>query len=256
MSRNLNAFGLALVAAMALGAIGAQGASAVVAHSFRSDVEDTVLTAAAEGKEKLTLTAGVFVECSDVTFEGTNVGTLRDTLTVHPTYASCNLSGGAESNVTVHTGGCNFELDSDTTTNTHPSGDHASVSLACTSSHSASPHKIEITAPGCNIAFETTHAGNVLVNHSLHGLRYTNLSNHSGKNAGTVTATVRTISYTVTSGSFCGLIGHGAGTYSNASYDGKSTVTGYQAGTGTGSATNGFTWHHGAQINITVSSPE
>ena len=256
MTRNLKALGLTLVAAMALGAIGAQGASAVN-HEFKSSAAETVLTGHAEsGTHKFTATAGVFTECTNATFEGENNGFTRNTVTVHPTYSSCNLSGGAESNVVVDTGGCNFVFGSDTEASAaHFSAqEHARTGLECEGAHSASPHVIEITAPGCRIAFEETHANSVEVNQSLLGVNYTNVESHGShsKKAITVNATVRTIRYTVTSGSFCGLIGHAAGTYSSGSYDGKASVTGYEKGTPTGSTTNGFSWNHGTQTNIWI----
>jgi hypothetical protein len=263
MTRNLKAFGLVLVVAIALGAIVAQGASALVEHSFRSDSAsgNTVLTGANESyttgssKHVLTLTPGFTFAC-DATFEGTNVGTIVDTVTVHPTYHNCASSLGGSP--TVHTGGCNFILDTDTTQaeGHSTSSEHASVSLECESAHSASPHAIEITGPGCVIAIEATHASSVAVNQSLHGVRYANLSNHSGKNAGTLTATIRTIKFTATAGSLCGLAGHPAGTYSNGTYDGLASVTGYEDSTVvSGSTTSGRVWSHGPQVGITISTP-
>lgn len=271
MTRNLKALGLALVAMVAFGAFAAQGATAATSHTFTSASADTVLTGHNEegNKHKFTATAGVFTECTVATFEGTNAGTERDNVTVHPKYSSCSLSGGAESNVTVHTGGCNFVFDSDTDVSTgHFSAEeHATAALDCESAHSSSPHAIEITTVGCRMAFEETHSSSATVNQSIRGISYTNLTNHSGKSAITVKATARTIAYTVTSGSFCGLIGHGAGTYTNGSYDGTASVTGYVAGTSTAnnsssgsggsanSATEGFTWHHGAQTDVSLVTP-
>jgi hypothetical protein len=253
MIRNLKALGLALVAAMALGAIGAQAASAVVEHSFNSDAEDTVLTGKNESfgtgnsRDVFQATPGLTVEC-DATFGGTVGKKVEDTVTVHPKYESC---GGG---VTVHTDGCNYIFGSDTTTSAHSSSsEHASVSLECEAGH-----EIEITRPGCNIAFNQFHS-TTEVNQGLHGVRYTNLPEHSGGDAITVDATVSTIKYLVTSGSFCGLAGHAAGTYSNGSYDGLAEVTGFAAGTRTesetSSTTKGFTWHHGPQTNISISTP-
>jgi hypothetical protein len=254
MTRNLKAFGLALVAAMVLGTLGAQGASAVVEHSFRSGAEKFVLTGANESyttgnsREKATLTSGLTIEC-DATYEGTNVGTTRDTVTIHPTYHNCTSSFGG--GTTLSTNGCNYILDTDTTqlVGHSSSSEHAAVSLECEDSH-----LIEVLAPGCTIAYNDNHSGTP-VNQSLHGVRYTEVT-HSSKAAGTVTQTVRTIKYNVTAGSLCGLAGHPAGTYSNASYDGKSTVTGYVDSTVvSGSTTNGTVWSHGAQTDIHVSTP-
>ena len=250
MTRNLKALGLALVAAMALGVIGAQGASAAVEHTFKSGSADTVLTGQNESystggsKHIFTATPGLTVEC-DATFSWTNLDEERDTVTVRPTYSSC----GGE--VTVTNSGCLYEFDSDTTqaSGHSTSSEHASVNLNC-----AHQHHIQINRPGCNITFEDTHtSSSTTVNQSLHGVRYTQLSSHSGKHALTVNATVKTIKYTVLSGSFCGLAGHPAGTYSSGEYAGTASVTGFVASTGSNDATNGTTWTHGAQVDLTIS---
>jgi hypothetical protein len=251
MTRNLKAFGLALVAAMAFGAIVAQGASAVVEHSFRSSAASTVLTGASESystgssKHVATLTDGFILEC-DATFESTNDGTPRDTVTVHPTYQSC--AGGT----TIDTNGCDYVLYTDTTqaSGHSTSSEHAAVSLACEEGH-----QIVATTSGCTITYGDNHSGTP-VNQSLHGVRYSNLSDHSGKNAGTLTSTVKTISYVVLGGSFCGLGGHQAGTYTGVTYNGTAIVTGYESSSiSTGSATTGRTWSHGSQVDISISTP-
>ena len=237
MTRNLKALGLALVAAMALGAIGAQGASA---HEFRSGAADTVLTGSIESGEHLFVgKAGVEpVKCSAATFEGRNAGTERDTVTVHPKYSSCSFLGEPAS---VHTGGCNYIFDSDTTTSTHSStGEHATVDIECEASH-----YIEVTTEFCDIRFNAQT--------SLHGVRYTEVPNHSGKEAVTVNATVKTIAFETTAGSFCGLAGLPAGKYTSGEYTGNASVTGFKFSSEvSGSTTNGRTWSHGEQVSITV----
>jgi hypothetical protein len=243
MTRNLKSFGLALVAAVALGAIGAHAASAVVEHSFRSDAEETVATARTESysnaenksKDVFTLTPGLTVECYG-TYEGKVVGKVVDQVTVHPKYSSC---GGGP----VHTNGCNLVFDSDTTqaSGHSTSSEHAAATLECEAGH-----VIEITSSGCHIAVGPQ---------TVHGSRYTYVT-HSGKSSLTGAITFRTITYTATSGSFCGLAGHAAGVYTNGSIDGKAEATGYVAGTATGSTTAGTTWTHGEQTNISISTPE
>ena len=263
MTRNLKALGLALVAMLALGAIGAQGASAVVEHSFRSDAANgrTVLTGSMETstKDVFSATAGLPVECSVGTFSGTVSGNTVDEVTVHPKYSSCKSP--IDSDIMVDTGGCNYVFDSDTTEDAaHSAGtEHARVRLECESAHSATPHAIKITAEGCTISFEITHASSVEVNQSLHGVTYKTLSSadsHSDKSALTVTSTVKTIKYTAEKGSFCGLAGHPAATYSNGTYTGKASVTGYEDDqTPTGSLTDGTSWAHKTQVNISLSTP-
>jgi hypothetical protein len=254
MTRNLKAFGLALVATMAIGAIGAQGASAVVEHSFRSGAANTVLTGqnvsytTGSSREVFSFTAGLTLSC-DSTIEGTNVGTTRDTVTVHPKYHNCTSSLGRSP--TVHTNGCNYIFDSDTTqaSGHSTSSEHATVSLECESTH-----VIEITAPGCNFAFAEQHS-TPTVNQSLHGVRYTEVT-HSSKKALSVAATIKTLAFNATSGSLCGLAGHPAGTYTTGTISGNTTITGYTDSTVvSGSTTAGRVWSHGAQVDINLSTP-
>ena len=251
MTRNLKALGLALIAALALGAIGAQGASAVVEHSYRSDAanEKTVLTGHSEGDHVFEAgTGGAKVTCTTATFSGTQSGNIVDTVTVHPIYTSCKL--GANS-VTVTTGGCNYIIDSDTTAGGHFNGEHATVSVECESTHD-----VEIDGPGCNITFK----GNT-VNQSLHGAHITTLSSansHSGKSAVTVSGTAGKIHYETKGGLACTAIGKPQGTYTDGIYKGSVSVTGYEDNTGvapTSSTTIGTTWHHSSQVNIAVSTP-
>jgi hypothetical protein len=244
MTRNLKTLGLALVAMLAIGAIGAQVASAVVEHSFRSGADETVATARTESygnaehksMDVLTTTAGLTVECYG-TYEGKVVGKIVDQVTVHPKYSTCTPNG-----TVVHTDGCNLVFDSDTdTSNGHFSTEeHAQATLECEAGH-----VIEITRPGCNIA---------VAPQTVRGARYTYVT-HSSKSALTGAITFRTLTYTATAGSFCGISGHAAGVYTNGKIDGKVEATGYEAGTATGSTTSGTTWIHGSQTNISISTP-
>jgi hypothetical protein len=249
MTGNARASGLVFATLLMIGVFGAQGASA---HEFTSSNASIALTGANESyttgssRHIFAATGGLTVSC-DVTLEGTQAAVTQDTVTLHPKYHNCiSTLGGAP---TVDTNGCNYIFDSDTTTNTHPSGEHAAVSLECEGSH-----VIEITAPGCNFAFAATH-NSVSVNQSLHGIRYSEVT-HSGKKALTALGTIRTIQYTATTGSLCGLAGHPAGTYSSGSYDAYTTVTGYtQSIDVSGSTTEGRVRSHGGQVDIAVGTP-
>jgi hypothetical protein len=244
MPRNFKASWLALMVAMALSAIATQSASAVVEHSFRSGANETVATARTESygnaqhqsMDVLTLTAGLTVECYG-TYEGKVIGQIVDEVTVHPKYSTCTPNG-----TVIHTDGCNFKFDSETDVSSghFSTEEHAQTTLECEAGH-----VIEITRPGCNIA---------VAPQTVRGTRYTYVT-HSSKSSLTGAITYRTIEYTVTGGSFCGLAGHGAGTYTNGKIDGKVEATGYVASTPTGSTTTGFTWHHGAQTDISLSTP-
>jgi hypothetical protein len=252
MTRNLKAFGLALVAMLAIGAIGAQAASAVVEHSFRSGAADFVLTGQNESygtgnsKHVISATPGLKVEC-DVTFIGRNTGMTVDTVAIRPAYSNCG------NGVTVHNTGCEYIFDSDTEQESghSPSSEHARVNIDC-----EHQHYIEFTISGCNIAVYDTH-DNTTVNQSLSGVRYTQLSNHSGKHALTANITAKTVKSIVTAGGFCGLIGHPAGTYKSMTYEGFATLTNYKFSTKTGgdSLTTGTTYSHSEQVDLTISTP-
>jgi hypothetical protein len=237
---------------MAIGAIGAQAASAVVVeHSFNAGSNSPVLTGKTESygnaehksQEVFFATPGLTVDCYG-TYEGKQVSqTAIDEVTVHPMYSTCTPEG-----TTVVTDGCNFRFDSETDLSTaHFSTEtHAQATLECEGGvHTG----IEITRPGCNIFFPPQTA---------RGITYAQVT-HSSKHAITVNATVRTVEYTVTSGSFCGLAGHGAGTYTNGQLNGSVEVTGFAATTPvSGSTTLGFVWGtHSAnnQTDITISTP-
>lgn len=258
MTRNLKALGLALVAALALGAVGAQSASAVVEHSFRSSSqnEKTILTGHIDTSPtvskhvfKPSPESGLAVECSVATFSHTVEGNIRDTVTAHPTYGSCESSFGA---ATVDTNGCNYIFDSDTTTSTHSSTDeHATVSIECEAGH-----HISVTTGLCNLTFSAKESSTP-VNQSIHGVRYTQLASHSGKHALTVYATAKTIHFRALGGSLCGFGGLPAGTYNTGTYTGAASVTGYEDTDNSpgGTTTTGTTWKHGAQVDLTISTP-
>jgi hypothetical protein len=166
-------------------------------------------------------------------------------VTLHPKFHNCTFGG--ETAATVDTGGCNFIVDSDTTqaSGHSSSSEHAAVSLECEGSHA-----IKITTSVCNLEIETEQSGGA--NHSLHGVRYSKVLD-SSVSAVTVTATVRTLRYTVLSGSLCTFAGLSPGAYANGSFDGLIGLTGFEHGSSTGgSTTNGFTWSHGARTDISV----
>lgn len=247
MTRNLKTLGLALVAALTLGAIGAQGVPAAVEHSFRSAANSTVLTGHIDGGNHLFEVGDFKVECPIATFEGKNVGEVRDTVTVHPKYGSCTASGFL---VEVDTHGCNFILDSDTTISAHSSGnEHATVSIECEVGH-----HMMITTQFCSLTISASH-NNVPVNQSLHGISYSSVMD-SSKHSLATNWTVETIHYTALSGSACQFWKIAAGTHSDGVLTGKATLTGYEGDSPfSGSTTLGHAWSHGAQVDITISTP-
>ena len=255
MSRNLKVLGLALLAALALGAIGAQGAAAVVEHSFRSTTNSTVLTGHGESNFIFQPggTTGPAFACSIATVSGTNVGSTRDTITLHPKYDSCIVS---EKKGTFETDGCNFIIDSDTTTSSHWRGsEHGAVSIECEKDGAGNPiHQSKFSVLGCTFIIGSTHPAGTTVNQGLHGARFTQVT-HSLKHSVTVSMTLETVHYTALGAPCIGLGLLPGGTYSDGILSGKFTVTGYENGAAAGTTTSGTTWQHGAQVDVTVSTP-
>jgi hypothetical protein len=124
----LEALGIALVAALALGCIAAGSALA----SYDSEVESTTVTGS-QTTEHLTF-LGFAYQCKTATFTASAKGSLKEAgvftsehLTVHPAYSNCSDVGMTFS---VNTTGCNYTLKPATTT--EPAGtSHAIVDLRC-----------------------------------------------------------------------------------------------------------------------------
>lgn len=251
MTGKLRALGLVLFAALAMGAIAAQGTSA---HQFTSESNSTILTVENESSHTFSITGtkALTVICTIATATGTQSGTSVDTVTLHPSYASCS----SISDPSVETAGCNYIFDSDTTTSTHSSSsEHAAVSIDCeTTSSGQHQHNLTISNSGCTIDIGSTHPANTVVNQNLHGVRYGNLPSHAGSGKGAVTfnSTASTILSTTT-GNPCSLLGVKEGTYS-ATITSAFIITGYEHTNPTsGSTTNGFVWStHGARVDISV----
>src|ERR1044072_1525822 len=93
MTGKLKALGLALIAALALGAVSASAASAVVpqAHSG-SGSETTYVTGTQVGTNQLD-TEGGNIKCSTVGLKGSYGGTTSKDIKVVPTYSGCTAYG-------------------------------------------------------------------------------------------------------------------------------------------------------------------
>lgn len=264
MTHKLKGLSLALLVALAIGTIAAPMAAGAD-HNFTSSAFIYVLTGTNEQstKSKFTVTGtkALSIECTDAHLEGTQAGASVDLITLHPTYASCQ-TGPFPISVAANTGGCNYVFDSDTTGSAHSSSDqHATTTIECeTMLQEESKHTHVITfvtatigGKSCTMEIASTHPAGTIVNASLHGMRYINLTSHGSgsKEAVTFKWTVKTI-HTKVTGALCSTFGVPEGTYS-ASYEGESEVTGYeyfnQPG---GSTTNGRTWSHGPQVDFTV----
>jgi hypothetical protein len=98
----LKAFGLALLAALALGAVAASAASAV--PQFHAESEDTTLTGTQTVLSELALDVGT-LKCEVLKFDGTTQTKTSTTVTIRPTFEKCKLSG---ENALVTMNGCDF----------------------------------------------------------------------------------------------------------------------------------------------------
>lgn len=247
MFRNLKAFSLVLAAAATLGAMGAQGASATAEHSFAAEDGPVVFTGHNEsGQNTVWSFNGAAIECATATLEATASQILTDMMTLHPKYSSCTALG---TGATVNTDGCNYILDSDTTTHLHSVSDNedAAVRLECEASH-----HVTLVVPGCTLRVDDEHAS-VPVNQSLHGVTYAPISS-SSRDSFTLTWTLSTVHYTAMN-SVCALYGIPKGTRTDGTVTGKTTLTGYEDSTVlSGSTTAGRTWSHGAQVGIGFST--
>lgn len=241
MNRNLKALGTALLAAFALSAIAAQGAIAAEDnHEFTSNAanETTVLTGTQTTQHVFTVT-GIETKCEVAEFSGTVAGNTEDTVEVHPVYEECTFGPVG---VTIHTGGCTYTFDSDTTENTHVgSVKDAPVTIT-------EDCEITLTASGCVI--------HVTPGQTRHGVTYENIANHGPgeKNAVKVSATVSTIEVTSTGGFSCLVAGLGFGVehHTDGTYTGDTVMTGFEDDGTTHEEMTNHEYKHDAQVDVDV----
>jgi hypothetical protein len=143
--RNLKAFGLAVVAVFAMGAIAATAASA---NQFHSAVEKTTITVAANATQAFQYEAGgQTVNCSTVGGSGEDTNFTSSELTFKPTYSGCSVSGIAFSSAQVSMGNCDYLFTIEASANSGP------VHVKCTSG------QITITVKVFGISVCTLHIG-------------------------------------------------------------------------------------------------
>lgn len=252
MNSKVKALVVVLSAAVTVGAVGilqAASASQNIQHTFSSSKNSTILTAEVEaGTEHRFILGPSTDECKTALGVGTMPATTADTITLRPTYGECQGTVGAgKFAATLTNDGCAWVLDSDTTTSSHLSGEHASVSLEC-----EHKHEITTTSMGCVVGIGDTHPpSGGTVNQGLHGVTFASIEN--GK-ALTVTWKVRTLTYT-TQGANCALLGIPAGTYTNGQIEGVTIIRGYEDTGFTGSLTNGFSVTEGIQVTLGLTTP-
>jgi len=130
MTRKLRAMGLALFAAFAMSAIGAQAASADLFTS--ADPDSTVLTSS-EDTEILFSYSGGTVKCAVTKFSGTQTGETATELTITPTYEECTFGGEPMIYRTNH---CKYKFTTETVEG------HAPVGIECENEGEHIEHEI------------------------------------------------------------------------------------------------------------------
>jgi hypothetical protein len=239
MTTDLKALGLALVAALALGAAAAPAASATD-HRFTSNSGNgkTDLTGESEeGSSPTFSAAGIEKICDKGTYAGTVVGNNVGEVTVHPEYDQpCEIPGLSEE-ADVNTDGCDFRLTGETNVN----GD-AKVYIECTEGHT-------ITTTDTTFGI-TTH---IKEQGPLTGAHYNNIQEHNGHDAVTVDMTLEGITYSCT-GAFCFLL-ENEGNGNDGTFKDKVIVTGYEDTEAFDmvETTHEWTGEHGDQVDIGVS---
>jgi hypothetical protein len=132
MIRNLKFLGLALVAVLAMSAVGAGAASA---DEFKAESAPLTLTAKqGEPTDTFSTHAGN-VKCTTATYKGTQATTSATTIRVAPTYSGCTFVG---LNSTITTNGCEYLFHVPATAGVTT----GTVDIVCTGSN-----EITVTAP-------------------------------------------------------------------------------------------------------------
>lgn len=221
MSIKLKAFGLSLLAVMAVGAFAVMNASAesqATGH-FTSDAPSGVTKldvkeSPPSGAHLLELSQAGFtgIVCHETTYTGEVTTATATELTVFPTYKGCLTTGGSTGSVTVHSNGCSYTF---TQPNKESAKTENTVDLVCPAGK-----KVEITHATCTVGVAPV---------TVKGVGYTTTSevvpgetgeNPPKKHALTVTSSA---TFPVTrEGGFCSLLA----TNSTGTLSGSATVFG------------------------------
>lgn len=225
MNGKLRAFGLTLVAAFALCALSAAGASAEGVYT--SAVAHTTIEGTQATTNEFVTSAGT-VTCAKATFDGTTTTTSSTDLTITPTYSECHSIDpfGITHNATVNMNGCTYTFTTPTTTGKPAPADwHAEVHVLCPEGKQI---EIPISGTGCTI---DVHAQTPTV-------PTVDLTNKAGTPDDVLlTSTVEGVTYQTT-GSFCAV---GQFEKNDGKLLGTVTVKGFDT--------------EGKQVNVTLSHP-
>jgi hypothetical protein len=218
MNRKSRVFGIALIAALALSAVVAQGALAKFSFTApeRGVTDTTFLTGEKTSNHVFTTTEGE-VTCTTISFSGSAVGKSTSEVSIAPSYSGCTAFGFATAHVKVN--GCTYLFTTPTIANSPNPGDYTGESphVKCPAGKS-----IEITptffgASVCTskIGEQTPTSGHVI---------YTNAGGATTTMDVNVNATVEGIHY-IGTGGVCGPNGV---TSTDGKYTGSVTLKGYK----------------------------
>jgi hypothetical protein len=227
MTRNLKVLGLALVAALAVGAVGASAVSANKNFSFQADAAAGKTTAivgeqVVPNGDRFVVDTGT-ARCEKTHYTGQQVGPEVTTMTLTAAYSGCKV-GAFES--TVNMGNCHYLIHTNTNGNTTNGEFDTTTTIVCTSGDititvsSGATTKCIIHIPAQNLG-----TGLVATNATTGGIK--DVTGHID---------FSTITYTQTGGTGLGACPNlGSTETHNGLYEGEATNTGFnEAGGATG----------------------
>jgi hypothetical protein len=225
MAMNLKLLGLALLAALAIGAVAAQSAAAEVEMTFTSAVEPTELTATG-GPHEWRLGGKTTIKCAKATASGTLASTTSDQMDLIPEYKECKLNAEIGSfTATWENPGCKTDFDSDTSWNALTEHEDGAVNLNCGPlSHMTFSALVE--GELVQIEFFDTHPEGVPVNQELHGAIYSVVNESLGPYEILIEAHTFGVKFLCT-GEKCPKLSLKQGTNENGTTHGSYLVKGY-----------------------------
>jgi hypothetical protein len=167
MTRNVKAFGLALVASLAMSAMVASAAQAE-SFWFTSEVASTTLTGSQKAAffDKFKTDSGT-VTCEKITYTGSQTGTTASTITIIPKYEECEVGGVS---LIIDMNGCDYVFTQHTKVETTKYTVTTKIECPTTAGGVTDEIKITIVPPGgtrkctINIPEQTIATGTTLTN--------------------------------------------------------------------------------------------
>jgi hypothetical protein len=221
MNRKISVLGLALLAALAFGALAAQAATAATHHITASEPWTPTASAVTQGAFESTTGANRGFTCKKTSIATTEAipATASET-TVTPFFEECSVVEKGETIATVYidNGGCDFRFNGTTTSGNPTGGEHATVSI------------VNHLEPGQPCHFE--------IKATAFKFKCASIPNQEVKHAGRleqkeehllIKATAHGIESTTTNSIACPTESGGTEVHTNGSYTGETTVKGHNA---------------------------